>query len=463
MSIFASLVFLFFQPLAVSASKSQLSARVGQFLQAHNLKPRHFGLLVSQISSDTSAKPVYMLNAKTEFTAASLTKIPSLSSFYKYFSPDKQFETRLLLDGVQAEENFKGNLVLQGGGDPSFTSESLWNLVNIFMRTGIKVIEGDILIDSQLFTRAFFRIFTERSYETPISASSFNWNAVTFRIRPGRKLGSLARIFVDPENPYIRIKNKLVTKNKKTNIKLRRINQGKSSETFLFEGSIKPNQKEVSKFRNIKQPELWLGYNLKSFLARRGISVKGQVQEGACSKTCSQAALWKSKPFSRISHDFMKFSSNFIARMLASSIPLEQGARKGSYKEGVSIIRKYLNQQALGRLAFKEPSGLDRANKLSPSFLEKILLQDLQSFYAPEIFASYPLPQGPGTLEKRYKKSSKLVHIRAKTGYLSGVVGLAGLAQNIKNKYVFVFMYNGPSKKTLEVQNLFDSLTLLLL
>ena len=463
---YASLFFYFlFSLSAFGMDSSSFSDEVEKVLKKKKFKTSHFGLIVSHVSSDMKVTEFYSLNADRLLVPASLSKIPVLSALYHYYSPHRTFQTKIISSGSISKEVLKGDLVIKGGGDPAFISESLWNLINVFIRTGIKVIEGDILVDETLYHADGFLSQTDRSYEAPVSAASFNWNSVTFRIRSGNKVGSRAQIFVDPHNSYIQIKNKVKTSKKKTKIKVSRVSQSPKGETFKFTGAISHSSEEVSKYRNIQNPPLWLGYNVVSFLKQRGIQVKGDVKKGQCSSGCRELAKWDSYPFSRLAFYLMKYSNNFVARMLTTHLSIEKGSERGEFKIGMEWIKKYLTSEVkLKEYSLEEPSGLSRRNKFSPQDLQRILILDSKRWYGPEVLFSYPLAGGVGTLEKRYNGKPKEFHVRAKTGSLSGVAGLAGwTGRKGGESYVFTFLYNGPARKTLQAQNMFDEVIVFLL
>ena len=466
MKYFLLNLFFLFSASVFGMDSAVFSNKLGRLLKQKNLKPSYFGLIVSRVSSEQEIKELYSLNADRLFIPASLTKIPTLSALYHYYSPYRKFQTQLISSGSVVQGVLKGDLVIKGGGDPAFTSESLWNLINVFTRAGIKEIEGNILVDDTLYRADSFLSRTDRSYEALASAAAFNWNSVTFRVRSGDKVGSKARIFVDPDNSYIQIKNRVITSGKKkTRIKVRRVSQSHKGETFHFTGVISHSSDEVSKYRNIQNPPLWLGYNVLSFLKQRDIQVKGGVQKGSCSSQCQELAQWESHPFSRLAYYLMKYSNNFITRMLTIHLSIEKGSEQGDFKVGMEWIRRYLTSEIqLKKYFLEEPSGLSRKNKFSPRDLQKILILDSKRLRSPEVLFSYPLAGGVGTLEKRYSERPKGYHIRAKTGSLSGVAGLAGWAGQEKGEsYVVTFLYNGPARKTLQAQELFDEMVLFLL
>ena len=436
------------------------SKQVQNLIKKQGLKPSHFGLVVS--SKNKPSQVIYSLNADQLFIPASLTKMVTLSAFYNYFSPHHKFTTHFVSSASIGGSRLKGSLVLKGGGDPTFTSEALWNLVNVFFSLGIKTIEGDLLIDNSLFKTPFFLSRSDKSYEALTSATSFNWNSTTFRVRPSQ-IGKKAFIISDPSTSYIQIINKVKTvgPSKRTKVLIQRTHQSRHKEIFQLKGVISTDKKELIKYRNIQRPVYWLGYNTKNFLKQRGITVLGKVQKGTCEGNCSILAKWESKPFFWQAYQLMKHSSNFISRMLTIQLSLLKGHKKGDIHKGMSYIRDYIKSIGIKNYRFKDPSGLSRKNRFRPLDIHKILVTDLKSYYKYEIFASYPLAGGVGTLKDRYLDEMGLYPMRAKTGALSGVLGLSGFA-NSKEKYLFTFLYNGPYAKVNEARIILDEISKLL-
>ena len=335
-------------------------------------------------------------------------------------------------------------------------------MTNAFIRSGVKEIKGDLLIDDKLYKKEPALPYSERSYLAPASASSLNWNSVAFYIRPAKNLKKPALVFIDPENSYIEVINKVIT-GKKNKIKIKRKSSSSTNEVFEIKGAIDIKKEEIVQYRNITQPALWLGYNTLSFLKQRGIKVLGQVKKGACSGSCKNLAEWESKPLAFHSYNLMKYSNNFVARMLVSHLPLLKGANQGDLKQGLQWLNSYLKQkEGIQKFVLKEPSGLSRENRLTPKDLQQILINSRKHFYSAEILSSYPLAGGKGTLKKRFNDLPPSSYVRAKTGSLYGVLGLAGLAKSSKKKedYIFVFIFNGSPSKSQKAKELFDEIIL---
>ena len=439
---------------------AKASPLIEQKIKAKGLKKTSLGIVISKIQPDNKISSFYKLNEDRLFIPASLAKIAVLSALYEIYPLNHTFQSLLLSSAKIKDGLLQGDLILKGGGDPSFTSESLWNLVNIFTRSGIQRIKGNLLIDDSLYIKEHALPYSERSYLSPTSSSSFNWNSVGFFIRPGPTKGKPAQIFVDPKNTYVQVLNKVKT-GKRNKIFIKRKSISKTKEVFEIKGEIKLKKDEIAKYRNITQPALWLGYNTRSFLKQRGIHVSGAVQKGSCFRPCSILAKWESRALDFHSYNMMKYSSNFVTRMLVSHIPLLKGAKKGGLKEGMRWIQAYLkNQLGIKKFILEEPSGLDRKNQFQPKDLIKILTNSQQHFYSPEMLSSYPLPGGKGTLKKRFQKLPSSVFVRAKTASLYGVRGLAGFVESSskKEKYAFVFIFNGKESQSQKAEDLFEDI-----
>lgn len=449
--------------LPLGYARNNLADSIEKSIKTKGLKKSSLGLTVSEIQPDNKIIPLYSLNENSLFIPASLIKIATLSALYNYYPPFYTFKTYFISSAPVEKGILQGDLILKGGGDSSFTSESLWNLVNAFIRSGIKEIKGNLLVDDSLYIKEPALPYSERSYLAPTSASSFNWNSVIFRIRPAKILKAPALIFIDPESSYIEVINKVKT-GKRNRIKIKRKSFSPAKEIFEIKGTIDIKEEEIVKPRNIVQPALWLGWNALSFLNQRGIKILGKVKKGICSGSCRNLAEWESQPLAFHSYNMMKYSNNFVTRMLVSHLPLLEGEIIGDFRKGLKRINSYLKQkEGIKNFHFEEPSGLSRKNRFAPKDLQKILINSRKSFYSAEMLFSYPLAGGKGTLEKRFKNSPSSF-MRAKTGTLYGILGLAGLADSSKGKnYAFVFIFNGKPSKNLQAQKLFDEIVLSLL
>jgi D-alanyl-D-alanine carboxypeptidase/D-alanyl-D-alanine-endopeptidase (penicillin-binding protein 4) len=414
-------------------------------------------IVITKVNGDT----VLNWNAKTARTPASLTKLAIAGGVYKYLDLDTKWQSEFLIKETNPRTEVE-NLCFSAGGDPAFVSESMWVLVNNLYRSGIRKIQKDIIVDESLFDAEIFDkgrgdTRVTRAYDAPVSAASFNWNAVNIYVKPST-VGNLVTITMDPENEYFQIINDVKTVRGSVNqlkqgLSFDRLEVGTTGEKIRLKGSLGVDNQEVVVYRSVSQPALWLGYNIKSFLKQRGITVDGKVKVGSCKSYSNVVASHKSKDLQLIIRDMMKYSNNFVTEMLVKHISLTT-SKVGNMSDGKKIIQKYLASIGVDDFTLESVSGLSYDNSVSVGSINKILLDLNSNFHRFEALETLPLAGIDGTLKGRMGKS---VNVRAKTGLLSTVVGLAGYAED-KNRqlYSFVMVYNG--KDTYKAKDVFDKI-----
>jgi D-alanyl-D-alanine carboxypeptidase/D-alanyl-D-alanine-endopeptidase (penicillin-binding protein 4) len=439
-----------------------LGERLKNVIKKHHFNEQTLGLYV-----EDEGKEIFNVNANRLMVPASLTKIVTGAAVLNAFPLNKKFETKLLAKAPIVQGALKGDLCLKGGGDPSFVSEKMWYLVNEVKRTGLTNIEGDISVDATRFDEELFdsgreSVRVDRAFDAPISAASFNWNSTNIFIRPGAAVGASARVFLDPENEYLELENKTktVAKSGIKTLEASRVKAG-DHDKIIVSGSISDNAPEAVIYKSISNPNLWIGMHLKEFLKQRGITLKGKVKVAACENGANAIAISPSKNLNEILSDMLKFSNNFVAEMLAKNLAAENSASPAKMKDGIEEIKKYMDIVGFARKDYtlENVSGLTRDNRFTAKQLALVLNTIKNDFLIfPEFLSGLPIAGVDGTLKNRMKKGEQTL-VRAKTGYLDGVVGLAGyIGRKNDSPLIFVFMYNGDYDHGSAARPLFDDL-----
>lgn len=444
-----------------SIRATPLSERLEKIISKTGISKENFGLAVMDLSRDGGALE-FGLNQEKDFTPASVTKIATASTVLRELGSSYKFQTTLWGLGHIKNGVLKSDLFLKGGGDPGFVSETMWFLVNELVRTGIKNIEGDLVVDDTNFdsirvdaSRDPERV--DRAYDAPIGAMSFNWNSLNVFVRPG-EVGKNAVVILDPIDGGFKIENKAKTvKGRKTQVEVSR-----EGGRIVVRGSIGQDADEFVAYKNIDDPAIWSGQNLKFFLEQRGISLKGRVRSGKVDKAANLLAKAESKPVNQHVMDMMKFSNNYVAEMLTKDLAMVKGKTPASLSEGMAIIRDNVASLGVSRSRFNliNPSGLSRKNKIKPIDLSRILAASYQNFpIFPEFLSAFPIAGRDGTLKRRMKDTEAEGWVRAKTGLLTGVVALAGYATRKDGSIrAFSFIYNGRADRGEAIRQLFDRL-----
>ncbi len=450
--------------VSLPAFGQTLQKRMEKVLAAYSssIKKDQVGLAV--LNLDSHEKPLlFGLHEEREMTPASITKIATAAAVLQKIGPSTKLTTTLWSEAAPVDGVLKGDLVLKGGGDSGFVSETMWFLVNEFVRTGVKKIEGNILVDDSDFdsvradeSRDPERV--DRAYDAPVGAMSFNWNSISIFIRP-TATGQPPQVYLDPIDNGYKIENQAKTT----------ASGGNNLEVFrdgarvIVKGTIGANNSEVAVYKNIDDPVEWSGRNLAFFLAQRGIEFKGKILSGKRSLSMKQLAKADSKPIAQAVADMMKFSNNYVAEMLTKNLAAQKSPNNPATLEaGMRIIRDHLTDIGIkaDRFTLVNPSGLSRRNKTRAVDLAKVLAHSYRSFPTfAEYLTSFPLSGMDGTLKNRMK--DKAGWVRAKTGLLTGVVGLAGYAGRKDGSVrAFAFIFNGKGEQGDSARRLFDALAL---
>jgi D-alanyl-D-alanine carboxypeptidase/D-alanyl-D-alanine-endopeptidase (penicillin-binding protein 4) len=154
-----------------------------------------------------------------------------------------------------------------------------------------------------------------------------------------------------------------------------------------------------------------------------------------------------------------------VAEMLVKNLSLNSAA-VGNMTDGMKLVNQYVEGLKLSKESYElyNPSGLTRDNKITARFMIKILESIHNDFKIfPEFVTSLPIAGIDGTLKKRMKGEAGERWVRAKTGYLTNVVSLAGYA-GLKDGqvYQFAFIFNGKTDET-KIKNTFDKILNILL
>lgn len=422
-------------------------------LKKYDVNPAHVSLEVKVDDED-----LLSLNQFEKKIPASVSKILTSYAILARFPLGSRFTTEVLFD--------QKNIYLKGGGDPSFVSENMWYLVNELTRQGLKNISGDIIVDDSLFDRVRFDESREdkrvdRAYDSPVGAMSFNWNAVNVFVKP-LKVGEKAQVVVDPENDYFSLRNNTVTVSGVPKKDLM-VSISNTEKIISVSGEVSAKAPEKAIFKSVNDPDIWSGVNLKAFLKQRGIQVAGQVRTGKVPVQAELLTKLESKNLPDILADMNKFSNNFVAEMLTKNLAVSDGKANASLKQGVEVIRSELNKMGLTNKDFEieNPSGFTRSNRLTAHALNSVLIKIKNNFSMfPTLLESLPIAGIDGTLKKRMKDTEAQGFVRAKTGYLDGVVSLAGYAGRKDGSILtFSFLYNGPRDEAI-VREAFDQVLL---
>lgn len=411
--------------------------------QAHSneeiLYSAHWGALVLDINTGAT---LYAHEAHKLFIPASVTKLFTTVAAVEALGSTYLFKTSVKTQAEVDQNGYlKGNLVLVGGADPLLNSADLKMLAHKVYESGIKVVEGDLLIDDSLLKGTSLPIHSEwedlpTDYCPELNALSLNQNNFKLTISPAQQIGEYATIYVQDDISFCHINNHMLTVDK--DIKYRCSgNRGFCDNQIEIIGQIPINSSAKTIEIAIHNPHIYAKELFKSFLIKLGVTFLKQI---SIQQSEEKEIASISRPLSQIVYKTNKMSDNLSA----------------------DLIFKYLQTKSISTTSectLFDGSGLSRHNLVSPQQVVKLLCE-LKGPSLNTITASLAIGGVDGTLENRFKNSPKYT-IQAKTGSMSGMSNLAGFVTSTEGKkYVFaIFINNAPYSEEL-LEEVIDNLLL---
>lgn len=345
---------------------------------------------VSVVDAATGRK-LYATKAGTAATPASTVKLATAAAALSARGADYRIATRALR-GKSSDE-----VVLQGGGDPTLTSDAL----DALARDTARELRGH---DAG---KVSLRYDTSR-YSGPLR----------HRIGTNDNLAPVSALMTD--------------------------------EARLEGGSGSGDSPPHGPAPRSSDPAEDAAEVFARALGKHGVDVKGKPKEGKAPGKAEELAAHRSAPLSALVERMLTHSDNDIAEALARQTALATGETP-SFKGAGKAVRHSLDklEVPLKGAHFADGSGLDRRDKVSPKLLTALLVRAADPDHAElrPVLTGMPVAHFTGTLDSRYgsdkgKQGAGLV--RAKTGTLTGVNTLAGTVVDADGRLLaFAFMTSG--------------------
>jgi serine-type D-Ala-D-Ala carboxypeptidase/endopeptidase (penicillin-binding protein 4) len=427
--------------------------------------------LTVQIRSLDDGSVVFAQNPDELLNPASNVKLFTAATALARLGPDYRFDTDFLVDPESRESMARDGkvkaLFVRGRGDPTLTTDRLYNAVSDLLHFGLKEVTGDIVLDDTYFDGereppGWDQEHGDRAYLAMTGALSLNWNAVGVFLRPGPSVGSAAVADMEPASEYFNVDNQLVTGTKTQ----RRFNvssgadKDKVHEKIEVDGFVPFEKGSWSVYKRIDSPPLYFGYTLKALLAQRGVKVKGRIRMAQVPPGARLLTVFQSETLDIVLKKLQKHSSNFVAEQLIKVLGAEGRGTPGTHPNGIGVVEEFLEREVgirKGSYVMRNGSGLNDTNRFSAAQVNTLLKYMWDHFaMAPEYLSALGIAGKDGTIKYRFEGTDAVWRLRAKTGTLENVSALAGYVQSVGGeKFIFSVMANDfPGRASTVVQHI---------
>ncbi len=450
-----------YAPLAGASEAGEAALR--DLLGSPALRGARIGLAVERLATgerllerDPDRNMVPASNQKVIVAAAALAE----------WGPAHRFETPVLTRGeIDAAGVLDGELWIQGRGDPSLVSETLWKLAEEIALRGITEIRGGIGIDTSYFDRAAIHPDWEpvsaRSYHAPTAAFAANYSSFRIDVFAGPESGAPVVVRVAPGLSYFSVRADARTLLGRGALSLERAPAADGrGELVRVRGSFPLGAPPKTYWRSVALPEPYAAAVLRAQLEAQGIQVSGPVRIGKLPEDARELLRFEGERLDTLVHRLNKYSNNFIAEQLMKLLGAERFGVPGSWESGRKALGDYLDSIGVSsrKLVIADGSGLSARNRLSPAVLVRVIREAALRFASgPEFMASLSLGGLDGTLEDRMN-GEFAGGVRAKTGHLSHVSSLSGILPDATGEVLaFAILVNNARGNAREVDQAIDS------
>jgi D-alanyl-D-alanine carboxypeptidase/D-alanyl-D-alanine-endopeptidase (penicillin-binding protein 4) len=440
-----------------TAAAEHLAARIDSVLARPELRRAHVGL---EVADAASGRVLYARDAERLFVPASNLKLVVTATAARLLGPGYRWRTTLYGTGPVVDGTLRGDLVLYGRGDPTFSARygtsrtaGLEALADSLRARGIRRVAGAVVGDESWFDTEHVRGDWQGYdllwwYAAPVGALAFNDNSVDFRIDPGAA-GQPARIRWEPRTAFVRFQNRTrtVAAGRPQTLDLER---GEGPGAIRAYGETPLDAGPRTESFAVDDPALYAATVFREILEARGITVDSAAVRVVSAPSLSAAAAATvlaertSPPLPQVIAPVLLRSQNWIAEQLLKTLAREVGGQ-GTWDAGLRLERDFLVREVgVDSTAFRlrDASGLSSENLITPHAFVQILRYVRRTPAQAMVRAGLPVSGRAGSLQSRLLDLPG--RVAAKTGSIGNVDSLSGFVTlGDGREVVFSIIVNG--------------------
>jgi D-alanyl-D-alanine carboxypeptidase/D-alanyl-D-alanine-endopeptidase (penicillin-binding protein 4) len=338
------------------------------------------------------------------------------------------FDTVVSISGAIVQGRLKGNAYLIGGGNAFLSLNDFKQAVEGLRAKSVKEIKGDIIADGSLFEI----LNLKNLWEGPAYSSS---GALGLDLHTVFVSASFApdKSSVIPPNAAVRV---LFRDDEKPGIR--------QIDDFTYSVSKKgASPAPVSKRFGLNDPGLYAAGSFKTLLVASGIRVSGGVKKGKAPASATIISRIHSQALPEIVKQMNNYSLNVVAENLLLKLGADRFGAPGTREKGISAISEFLLKEfsiSEKEIAIADGSGVSYENRVTPHAVIRFLYASSKKPWFKSLYDSLPRSGMDGSMKQVGYVNER---VRAKTGQLPDVYGLAGYGETRSGrKLAFCYIVN---------------------
>jgi len=410
-------------------------------------------------------------NAHTPVAPASNMKLFTTAAAIDLLEPSFEITTGVYARGeLDSTGTLNGDLRIVGKGDPTIggrfhdgvATAVLQDWASDLKAAGIKTVNGNLIFEHGYFDGETIHPTWPVDqltawYEAPIAAFSMQEGCVEVRVLPARA-GQPCVVQLEPATSFLTVQNSC-----KTGRGLPFITRQRNSNTIIVRGGVPVRSGRTEVFVTVENPVHYFAAVTNEVLQRDGIRILGQiVLTPRDARTDWRLVTKHSTPLSIAIYVINKKSQNHYAEQVLKIIGAEKRS-EGSWAAGNAEIKEWLTTKAgvpANEFHPVDGSGMSRDNRASAYAFISVLRYMWKSPWREEFVSSLPYSGDPDSrFGNRLRNAPYARQVYAKTGYISGVIGLSGYVHAQSGKvYAFSFLFNRYRVGVFGIYNLQDEM-----
>ena len=419
-----------------------------------------------------SGRVIAERNPDLPVAPASNMKLFTTGAALDLLSSSFEFRTGVFMRGApDSTGRLRGDVKVVGGGDPTFggrfhdgkATAVLENFATDLKAAGVQTIEGDLIFEYGYFDTEYVHPTWPRDqlvnwYEAPVAALSMQEGTVLVRVLPGRR-GRAAIVQLEPPNRYVTVKNSARTGGGRGIF----ITRQAGTNNIIVRGNVPPRSGATEVYVTVLNPVHYFASVTRDTFERSGIRITGEVKlvEALPGADWNRVSEHKT-PLPVVVYVINKVSQNHYAEQLLKTLAAEKAGR-GSWPAGAQLVEQWLTTRVRvppGEFDMIDGSGMSRFNRASSSAFTDLLRYMWSTPSRRDFVSSMPYSGEPDSrLRRRLNQEPYARQVYAKTGYISGVIGLSGYVHAQSGKiYAFSFLFNSYPTGVWGIYNLQDEM-----
>lgn len=444
------------QPSATPAEA--LRTRIATLLDDAETAAGSWGVEVRSLATDDL---LFASNAHRLLMPASTLKTLTLAVTAERLGWDFTYETRAYPLGTIANGVLDGDVVVVGGGDPSFNdwdgsgTEVFRSWANRLKERGIQTIGGRIIgvdnvFDDDGLGAGWMWDDMAEDYSAAASGLQLNEGTAQVLVRPGTSVGEPAVLALKPSHSRVPLVNGVTTAAAGTPTTLS-VGAFARMPGASIKGAIAIDAAPQTRVVTVGNPTLYFANAVRTTFIESGIDVLGgaadadDLTEMPDVSPVATPIVHRSPPLSSLAERLMQLSDNLYAETFLRTLGRTEST-EGSATAGIDVVKKTLASWGIApsELVMADGSGLSRYDLVTPHTLVAVLTHVYRDDRLRGAFtATLPVAGRPGMLGRRMVGTKAEGNVQAKTGSFTNARALAGFVRTAGGEpLVFAVMAN---------------------